>query len=394
MKKIQKKQYLMPRLNIKSKIIVTFLGLLFISLIFFEYFIRIYSTKISIIIITIYLILLVYGISILFSKMITYPIITLINGANTIGNRDLEFRFDVKTGDEFEELATSFNNIISNFIEHMSEMQQSSVDSWNEVYEDLQEQMEEIRRTTAEKERMQKELEIAKSIQQSFLPDRVPEIKGIEIAASNIPAKEVGGDFYDFIPIAKNKLGISIADVSGKGIPAALFMALSRTLIQASTTGNQNVANAIKQANELIFSDSKSGMFVTLFYAILDSEKMFIKYINAGHNPPLLFRKEEDNIQFLKAKGIALGVIEDIELEEKEIELKKGDIIVLYTDGITEAFNEKEEQFSTERLIKLIKENPHLSTQQLIEKVHEEVKSFSGKQPQFDDITMMILKII
>jgi len=253
--------------------------------------------------------------------------------------------------------------------------------------------MDELQRTTAERERLLKELEIAKGIQQSFLPEDVPEIEGIELAASNISAWEVGGAFYDFIPIAKEKWGLVIADVSGKGIPAALFMALSRTLIRASTIGNPTVANAIEKANELIFADSKSSMFVTLFYAIVDSQKMKLKYINAGHNPPLLFRASTGDVHLLKAEGIVLGVLEDIRLEEAEIELTRGDVVVLFTDGITDANNEKKEEFGEERLIKVIRENSTLSAQDLMVKIQGEVMAFAGEQPQFDDITLMILKV-
>jgi len=329
------------------------------------------NTLHTFIIIFIVLILVVSVISLLISRRITNPIVTLARGAEAIGKGELEHRVEVETGDELEELANSFN----------------------EMAADLKGYMDELQRTTAERERLLKELEIAKGIQQSFLPEDVPEIEGIELAASNISAWEVGGDFYDFIPIAKEKWGLVIADVSGKGIPAALFMALSRTLIRASTIGNPTVANAIEKANELIFADSKSSMFVTLFYAIVDSQKMKLKYINAGHNPPLLFRASTGDVHLLKAEGIVLGVLEDIRLEEAEIELTRGDVVVLFTDGITDANNEKKEEFGEERLIKVIRENSTLSAQDLMVKIQGEVMAFAGEQPQFDDITLMILKV-
>jgi len=207
------------------------------------------------------MIVVVSGVSFLLSRAVTRPIIALTKGAKTIGKGELEYKVGVETGDELEELANSFNKMALDLKEHINELQ----------------------RTTAEKERLQKELEIAKGIQQSFLPKNVPKIKGIELAAFNLPAREVGGDFYDFIPITKDKWGLAIADVSGKGIPAALFMALSRTLVRASTTRNPAAAEAIAQANKLIFEDSQStDMFVTLFYAILDSTKKSLKYVNAG----------------------------------------------------------------------------------------------------------------
>jgi len=258
---------------------------------------------------------------------------------------------------------------------------------------DLKVRTEELQHTTAEKESLQKELEMAKDIHQSFLPEDVPEIKGIELAASSLSAKEVGGDFYDFIPIAEDKWGIVVADVSGKGMPAALFMALSRTLIRASTTENPTVANAIEKANEMICAYAQSSMFVTLFYAIIDSQKMNLKYINAGHNPPLLFRKATSDVRLLKAEGIVLGAIEDIELQEVEVELTRGDIIALFTDGVTEAIDEKEEEFGEERLIKVIRGNRTLSAQDLIVNIQEGVMAFAGEQPQFDDITLMVLKV-
>ena len=252
---------------------------------------------------------------------------------------------------------------------------------------------EERNKYLIELERKKQELKIASDIQRSFLPETTPQIEGIELSASNVSALEVGGDFYDFIPITKNKWGLLIADVSGKGIPAALFMALSRTMIHASTMGNSTVANAMEQANKLIFADTKSGAFVTLFYGIIDSKQKTFRYVNAGHNPPILLKEAANEIVLLKARGIALGAIEDIKLQEAEIKLTPGDEVILYTDGVTEAINGKNEQFSQERLIKVIKDNRNLSAQDLMEKIQNEVKLFVDNQPQFDDVTLMILKV-
>lgn len=243
-----------------------------------------------------------------------------------------------------------------------------------------------------ELERKKQELKIASDIQKSFLPETIPKIEGIDLSATNLSALEVGGDFYDFIPIASDKWGFLIADVSGKGIPAALFMALSRTLIHASATGNSSVANSIKQANRLIYSDAKSGSFVTLFYGILDSKKMSFTYVNAGHNPPILLNEATKDIVLLKAKGIALGAIEEVELQEVEVKLRQGDIVILYTDGVTEAMNERNEQFGLERLTKVVNHNRESPAQDIIKKIENEINSFVKNQPQFDDLTIMILK--
>ena len=243
-----------------------------------------------------------------------------------------------------------------------------------------------------ELERKRYELKMAHDIQQSFLPDAIPLLKGFELAAQNLPAKEVGGDFYDFIPISEDKMGVTIADVSGKGVPAALFMALSRTIVRANATRSPDVVDVIQDANRLITADAKSGMFVTLFYAILDLREKTLTYVNAGHNPPVMFKGKTGELIMLRAKGIALGAMEDIELEERKIILKGGDMVVFYTDGVTEAEDEEERQFGQERLFKVIKENHNLSANDMIEKIKAAVLSFCGKQPQFDDITLMVLK--
>jgi len=257
------------------------------------------------------------------------------------------------------------------------------------------------RKTAAERdnyrrelERTEYEMETARGIQQSFLPESPPQVKGFELAALSLPAREVGGDFYDFIPISQDKLGIVIADVSGKGMPAALFMALSRTLVRANVTGNPGAAKAIQRANNLISQDARSGMFVTLFYAVLDSKRKRLNYVNAGHNPPLLLKEAAGGVILLEAKGIALGVLDDIDLEERELELASNDVVIFYTDGVTESINEKEEQFGQDRLIAAIEKGIDLPVQDLIDKVKEEVTTFARGQPQFDDLTLVALKAV
>jgi len=310
--------------------------------------------------------------SILFARIITRPVEELRRGSEAIGSGDLEHRVLISTGDEFEGLAHSFNQMAANLKEHMDE----------------------LRRTTAEKERFAKELEIAKGIQQSFLPDSAPEIAGIELVAKNVPALEVGGDFYDFIPVAKDRWGLVIADVSGKGVPAALFMALSRTLIRASTLANADPARSIGHANRMIYEDSKTSMFVTLFYAILDSRAMTLDYVNAGHNPPLLLQGESSTVLLLKAKGVALGVIDEVDLQSVKVDLKPGDVLVLYTDGVTEAINDREEEFGEERLLRVITENRNGTAREIMDRVLAAITAFAGDRPQYDDITIMVLRVV
>ncbi|MBP1749652.1 MAG: Stage sporulation family protein [Deltaproteobacteria bacterium] len=255
------------------------------------------------------------------------------------------------------------------------------------------------RKTSADKEKYRRELErkkfeieTARSIQQTFLPESAPRLEGFDMAAFSQPALEVGGDFYDFIPIAQDKWGIVIADVSGKGFPAALFMALSRTCVRANAMGKTTASEAICMANNVIAEDDKSGMFVTLFYAIIDLQKKHLHYVNAGHNPPILCKGNGGDIVLLGAKGIALGVMDEIDLQEVKLDLSNNDLIVFYTDGITEAINGKEEQFGQERLIKLIVQNRGLPAQELIDRIKSEVTDFTRGQAQFDDLTLIVLK--
>jgi len=187
-------------------------------------------------------------------------------------------------------------------------------------------------------------------------------------------------------------MGIVVADVSGKSVPAALFMALSRTVVRAKAQGKPHVAQVIKEANQMIAQDSKTSMFVTFFYGVLDQEDKTLRYVNAGHNPPLYYNGHRNDIAMLNARGIALGVIEDIELEEKILKLESGDVVVFYTDGVTEAMNPQKELYGEERLLQVIKDNYKLSAQEITEKIQKSLIKFCREEPQFDDITLVILK--
>ena len=304
------------------------------------------------------------------SRTITRPVDALKAGAVALGAGDLDYRVDLKTGDEFEDLAVSFNTMA----------------------EDLRVSIDNLRRTTAEKERYTKELEIAKEIQDTFLPESTPAIPGIGIAAATIPAMEIGGDFYDFIPAGKGRWGIVMADVSGKGISAALFMALSRTLLHVSGGTASDPTDAIRQANQWIYEDGRSSMFVTVFYGVLDPAVMQFSYVNAGHNPPLLVR--EDRVQELcKSRGIALGVVPDVPIAATTIDLRHGDILILYTDGVTEAFNGQNEAFGEERLKDFVLANRAKPAAAVLESLVAEIRRFAGGAAQSDDITLVVVRV-
>ncbi|MFA4877294.1 MAG: SpoIIE family protein phosphatase [Methanoregula sp.] len=261
------------------------------------------------------------------------------------------------------------------------------------------------RRVKAEKEKLESEmarknaeLQIAAEIQRNFLPESIPVTTGFDIAAKSIMAKEVGGDFFDILPLEvipmdKTRTGIMIADVSGKGVPAALFMALSRIVVRVTAMWFKKPSEVISFANPIIAENSKTGMFVTLFYGIIDKNKKTLTYVNAGHNPPIVLRQKSGDIEELELTGIAVGALEDAVYEQQDILLSVGDVIVLYTDGITEAVNDKEEMFDVPRLMEIIRKNGHLTSQEIVNEIIGAVTSFSENQPQFDDITLMVIKV-
>jgi sigma-B regulation protein RsbU (phosphoserine phosphatase) len=251
-----------------------------------------------------------------------------------------------------------------------------------------------------EMERKNTELAIAAEIQQSFLPDTITQIEGFDIAAKSVMAKEVGGDFFDVIPFeiipySKDRLGILIADVSGKGIPAALFMALSRIVVRVNATWFKDRPDkAIRNANSIITADSKSGMFVTLFYGVLDTSSRSLTYVNAGHNPPLICHGTDGSFSDLPATGIAMGALPDAEYFSVTLGLGKGDVIVLYTDGITEAENARLEMFGEERLRNVIFQSSTQPSNEIITNILNKVRTFCGDHPQSDDITLMVISVV
>jgi sigma-B regulation protein RsbU (phosphoserine phosphatase) len=245
-----------------------------------------------------------------------------------------------------------------------------------------------------EQKKIEHELEIARNIQQSLLPTGAPKVKGLDIAATALPAKQVGGDFYDFIPLRENRLGLVVADVSGKGVPAALFMTLSRALIRVNALQELSIATVVEKTNQLLIHEfASSGYFVTLFYGIVDSDQNILQYVRAGHNSPLLYRPENGEILFLKGEGMALGVSDAIELEAKQINLVKGDTLLLFTDGATEAINPLNEEFGADRLCELIRINHHLEADKIIDEIINEINKFAEDESQFDDLTLLVLKV-
>jgi len=241
------------------------------------------------------------------------------------------------------------------------------------------------------------ELQIAAEIQKSFMPEVIPQISGFDIAAQTVMAKEVGGDFFDVIPfefiaLDKGTLGLLIADVSGKGVPAALFMALCRIVVRVNALWHRDPAKAIYDSNNIITQDSKSGMFVTLFFGTLKEMDRTLTYVNAGHNPPVVFRNRDETLEELLPTGIVLGAVENRAYFSRTLSIGSGDVIVMYTDGVTESINAKEELFGEERLYAIIRKNARLSAHEILDRILSGVQEFAGDMPQFDDITLLVIK--
>jgi PAS domain S-box-containing protein len=241
------------------------------------------------------------------------------------------------------------------------------------------------------------ELQIAADIQRSFMPEVIPQITGFDIAARTVMAKEVGGDFFDVIPfeimaLDAGTLGLLIADVSGKGVPAALFMALSRIVVRVNAQWHRDPAQAIADANNIITQDSKSGMFVTLFFGTLREKDRTLTYVNAGHNPPMVFRSRDETIEELLLTGIVLGAAENQEYTSRTIPIGPDDLVVMYTDGVTESINSREELFGEDRLRAIIRDNARLPAREILDRILSAVQEFAGDMPQFDDITLLVIK--
>ena len=244
---------------------------------------------------------------------------------------------------------------------------------------------------------IQQELDIATAIQTSILPKTFPPFpdrKEFDIYANMITAKEVGGDLYDFFLIDKYRLGIIIGDVSGKGIAAALLMAVSKTLLKATALKGIPADNVLREVNNILVDDSPSNMFVTLFYGVLDTRNGAFEFCNAGHNTPFLVSSEGEVKALDNVGGLILGAMKDAEYESNVIIVKSGESIFLYTDGVTEAMNKNEEEFEESRLLKCLSGKVNVSSQGLIQNVFDDVQNFANGKEQSDDITCLSLKYI
>jgi len=250
----------------------------------------------------------------------------------------------------------------------------------------------------AEKERVKRELEIARQVQLSFLPRHLPKLAGLDIAALCIPANEVGGDYYDFVKLGENRLGVLIGDVSGKGVSAAFYMTLTKGIIKSSVQESLSPAQVLIRANQLFYENAERGIFVSLIYGVFDLEQHTFTSARAGHNPILLLGRQQQAPQFISPQGLALGLdhgnVFARNIREQTLVLNQGDMLVFYTDGFTEAMNGRNEEFGETRMSEVLSNGLAGSSFDTINNIRNAVQIFSGDTPQHDDMTMVVVRIL
>ena len=265
---------------------------------------------------------------------------------------------------------------------------EKAIDQINYVHETQKEH--------AQLESLKNDLTTARDIQQYILPRVFPpfpeDSDKVDIYASMGAAKDIGGDFYDFFRIDDDHIALVIADVCGKGIPAALFMAVSRTIIRSKGMLGISASACLEESNHLLAAYSVDSMFVTVFYAIYNTKTGQISYCNAGHNPPHILRHDGTISELPLSKNTILGVFDNLNYQEDTLQLEKGDTLVMFTDGVTEATNAAYEEFGAERLDNILRQHTDASCQQIIEAVNTGIKDFVGEAEQSDDITMLVVK--
>ena len=314
-------------------------------------------------------------VSLLLARRIVQPIRTLTEEVSRIEGDNLDFRFDLKTGDETQLLANSFESLTGRMKTYISDIQS----------------------ITAEKERIGTELSLATRIQAAMLPNifpAFPDRKDFDIYASMTPAKEVGGDFYDFFLIDEDRLGLVIADVSGKGIPAALFMMVSKILLQNHLMNGLSPAAALEKINEQICSNNREDMFVTVWLGVLDLKSGKLTAANAGHEYPIL-KKADGSFELIKdPHGFVVGGLPGMDYEEYEWQLEPGSKLFVYTDGVPEANVTRSALFGTDRLLEALRGAGDKTPLEIIESVDQAVRAYVGDAPQFDDLTMLCVHYI
>src|SRR5712691_9970424 len=251
----------------------------------------------------------------------------------------------------------------------------------------------ELHEQLIEKQRLETQLEVARQVQLELLPARDPQLDGFDISAYNFPTEEVSGDYYDWVRIYDDQIGLVIADVSGKGVPAALLMAFLRASLRAATHIGYAPHISMTKVNYLLWESIERNQFVTAFYGILDTTNRTLAYSNAGHNPPILI-DADGTARFEERGGVPLGMFRDSRYYEYYVTIDPGQMIVLYTDGVTEAMNANDEEYGRDRLVDAVKRARHLSSRELIDSIHRDVIDWTEGRGAHDDVTFFIIKAL
>ena len=314
------------------------------------------------------------AISMRLSSRIVEPIQKLTEEVSAVQGDNLDFKWDLDTGDEIQQLATSFQSLT----------------------ERMKTYIDDIQKITADKERIVTELSLARQIQTSMLPcifPPYPERNEFDIYALMNPAREIGGDFYDLFLIDEDHLALVIADVSGKGIPAALFMMISKTILQNCAMLGKSPGEILTLTNEALCNNNEAEMFITAWIGILEISTGILTCANAGHEYP--FIRRGDRFEMIKDKhGFIIGGLRDMSYQEYTLQLQPGDTIFVYTDGVPETHDPDQQMFGMEKLEEVINENPDDDCRQIIDRVWNAVEDFSREAPQFDDVTMLCVRYL
>lgn len=308
------------------------------------------------------------------SIRLTKPIRRVVGGMEIVAGGDLDHTLERFSETEFDRISQIFNKMTASLKRMMFELEQN----------------------VRENESVRKELEIATEIQRSIFPEHPPRVEGLEIEAKSVPAKEVGGDYYDFFSFpATGRTGFIIADASGKGLPGTLYMTRSRSIFRVISSGEARPAEMLTRSNDYIAADASSGngMFITALYLLYDQKKKQITYANGGHYQPLWFKSREKVFAELTVSGIPVGIVPDQSYAEETLQLSSQDLLALYTDGVIEARAEDGTMFGIERLMRLIKENSSLGAHELFIKIESGIKEFIGQAPPFDDMTLIVVRV-
>ncbi len=310
--------------------------------------------------------------AVLLSGLITAPIKQLAAGARRIGEGDLAVRVPVKSRDELGELSATLNEMAGRLAAARAEL--------------------------VGKERIARELEIAREIQQTLLPHALPDVELVDVAAVCESATEVGGDYFDLITLDHKRIGVCVADVAGKGVPGLLVMGVARTVLRAQARAHLSPREVLIRANDIISPDIRRGMFVTVLYGVLDVERRIFTFANAGHNPLIIVKKEgREPYEVIKTQGRPVGFMVgpffDDRLEEHTFLLEEGDTIVAYTDGVLDAYGDGEEQFGMDRFLETLTAKRGAPSQEIVNEVLARLADFVGNRPQQDDITILAVAL-